>query len=143
MRDIRAKADALQAFLRARGASLEAINVAAQLRIRAERRMGEMLGGMEKAKGGWPSCGDSVSPQDRPATYSELGIDKKQASRLQAVAAVPSDMFEAVLTAHERQGAPPTKEGLLRTAEAGQARRAHGGSRREHAAVHVAPPLAG
>jgi len=53
----------------------------------AERRAGEMLAGMEKAKGGWAkeSCGAEMLPQDEAPTLSEIGITKRQSSDWQAV----------------------------------------------------------
>jgi hypothetical protein len=72
--------DALRGYMRAQGASLEAVNAAMQLRIRADRRTGEVLAGMAKNEGGNPELtGDNellVAP-----TYASLGITKMQASR--------------------------------------------------------------
>jgi len=56
-----------------------------QAKLWAERKIGELLIVMEKAKGGQPyqkSTG-RASRIVRFSTYAELGIEKKQAHRLQ------------------------------------------------------------
>lgn len=70
---------------------------AAEIRIRAERRLGEMLA-EQKASGnmakGHKFTGGSVEVP--PAiTLTEAGIDKKLSSRAQKLAAVPEKEFEA------------------------------------------------
>ena len=66
---------------------LEMQNNAAEIKLRAERRAGEMLGQMEKAKGaaekGWKTQRHAVT------TLSEIGIQKKQSERWQSIAAMP------------------------------------------------------
>ena len=47
-------------------------NYAAEIKIRAERRAGEMLAGMEKNKGGQ----SSTSRTTRPVTLEDLGIKR-------------------------------------------------------------------
>jgi hypothetical protein len=70
---------------------------AAEIRIRAERRLGEMLAEQKAsgnmAKGHKFAGGASTEP---PAiTLAEAGIDKKLSSRAQKLAAVPEKEFEA------------------------------------------------
>lgn len=60
-------------------------NWAAEIRIRAERKMGEMLKAQEKNKGGRPeSTGNTVLPVNEAPKLSEVGITKMQSSRAQA-----------------------------------------------------------
>lgn len=68
--------------------------------LRTERYIGQMLAGVPKANGGWPtpSCGNTVLPQDAP-TLTELGFTKMQSSRLQQLAAVAQDVFERYIKA--------------------------------------------
>jgi DNA N-6-adenine-methyltransferase (Dam) len=93
-------------------------------RLLADRRMGEALAAIDKAAGGQPyqdrsSTGNTVLPVDveRPPTYAELGVDKMQAARWQRLAAVPEEIFRAVIDAHVEQHAPITTTGMLRAAE--------------------------
>lgn len=92
------RAAATQAYARmAKDKSLEVD--AAEIRIRAERRLGEMLA--EQKAGGGMSTGakgigkSAVPTENRTPTLSEVGIDKKLSARAQKIAAVPEAEFEA------------------------------------------------
>jgi len=98
VKDFRDKADAMRAY--ARQAKNKGLEVdAAEIRFRAERRLGEMISAQKDtvglAKGGWPTRGAEGEPQ--VPTLSEAGIDKKLSSRAQKLAAVPEDKFEGML----------------------------------------------
>ncbi len=71
---------------------LEMQNNAAEIKLRAERRAGEMLKRMEKAKGaakkGWKTRSHDVT------ALSEVGVTKMQSSRWQSIAALPKKDFE-------------------------------------------------
>ena len=65
----------------------------------AERRAGEILAGMEKAKGAQGNPGGRSAPvvrslADTAQTLSALGISKTQSSRWQQLAAVPEAQRE-------------------------------------------------
>ena len=98
------KAAAMQAYGRmAKDRTLEVD--AAEIRIRAERRLGEMLAG-EKAEGGLrPAAtlkqGPVVVTNDhgKKPTLADAGISKDLSSRAQKLAAVPEAEFEAELAA--------------------------------------------
>lgn len=68
----------------------EAERKACEIRIRAERRAGEILRDMEKAKGvlrrGQELPRSHNETTERPKTLSDLGINKTQSSRYQALA---------------------------------------------------------
>lgn len=78
---------------------------AAEIRIRAERRLGEMLIETEKNRGviGAPGPGrgkkNAVPKENRvlSPTLSSMGIDKKLSSRAQKLAAVPEQKFEGMM----------------------------------------------
>src|SRR6476646_10272607 len=97
LRAIAAKADALQAFQRAIGAATDAVNAAAEIRIRAERRMGEELkkAGLSAGrpnKNPTPEVGLSESPK-----LADIGVSYKQSSRYQHLADISDDTFDAVV----------------------------------------------
>ena len=48
VKDIRDKAEALRQYARQAGESLESKNAIAEIKLRAERRAGELLGAMER-----------------------------------------------------------------------------------------------
>lgn len=92
------RAAAAQAYARmAKDKSLEVD--AAEIRIRAERRLGEMLteqkasGGM--SEGGRPKTGRDSRPVSGAPTLAEVGISKDLSARAQKIAAVPEAEFEA------------------------------------------------
>lgn len=99
---IRDTAEALRAYARqAKNKQLEAD--AAEIRIRAERRVGELIAAQKEsvglAKGGRPSnkTGSKTNPVSRPVTLSEVGITKPLADRARKLAAVPAAKFEGML----------------------------------------------
>lgn len=99
VKSIRDKAEAMRVYAKQAKLGLAAQNHAAEIKIRAERRAGELLSEMEKHKGGRPKekTHDIVSVVSKPPTLSEIGISTKQSERWQALASIPSEKFEAVI----------------------------------------------
>ena len=81
---------------------------AAEIRIRAERRLGEMLREQKETVGlntGAMGVGTSAVPKEnRTPTLADAGIDKKLSSRAQKVAAVPAGEFEGMMARHPHAG---------------------------------------
>ncbi len=78
---------------------------ACEIRLRAERKAGQLLAKMEKAKGGQPY--QSGGTMGSPKTLKALGISPDQSSRWQALAGVPQEDFEAALGGDEKPRAGP------------------------------------
>lgn len=98
VKDIRDKAEAMRAYARmANDTQMEAD--AAELRLRAERRLGIMLAEQKRtiglAKPG-PKIGSDDEPNYRP-TLAEVGIDKKLSMRSQKVGGIGEQAFEAMI----------------------------------------------
>ncbi len=92
VKNLRDKAEVLRLYHKKVDDSFAASQAAAEIKIRAERRMGELLREMPKNDGGRPSkTGDTKSPV---STLANHGIHKKMSSRTQAIAAVPAKEFE-------------------------------------------------
>jgi N6-adenosine-specific RNA methylase IME4 len=96
VKDIRDKAVAMQAYARqAKDSTL--ITQATEIRMRAERRAGELLIEMEergeRAQPGDKESGRGKKPLSRP-TLADLGINKTQSSRWQKLAALDDSHFE-------------------------------------------------
>ena len=115
--DVRNKALAL-ALYRKQVGDHEAEKKLAAIRIRAERRIGELLremresGERDAGKGG-DRKSRSVETTVKPKTLSDLGVSKDQSSKFQQLAAIPQESFERAIvpTAHV-----PTTEGVIAAA---------------------------
>tara|TARA_R100001594_G_C4031567_1_gene261415 strand:- start:266 stop:1237 length:972 start_codon:yes stop_codon:yes gene_type:complete len=102
-KDLRDKAEAMRAYARqAKNRQLEVDT--AEIRMRAERRLGEIIKAQKDtvglAKGGQPyqnPTGRDKLPVEASPTLAEIGIDKDLSSRAQKLAAVPEDKFEGML----------------------------------------------
>ena len=98
------QSEALKAY--ARMAKDRALEVdAAEIRIRAERRLGQMLtqqkaeGGLNKGAAGIGPIAVVTNDRNSPPTLAATGISKDLSSRSQKYAAVPDAEFEAELAA--------------------------------------------
>lgn len=93
-------AEAMRAYARqAKNRQLEVD--AAEIRMRAERRLGEMIVAQKETvglnEGGRPAKTPSEKEGVSKATLIEAGIDYKLSSRAQKMAAVPAEKFEGML----------------------------------------------
>jgi N6-adenosine-specific RNA methylase IME4 len=96
--DIRDKAEAVRAYARmAKDQQLELD--AAEIRIRAIRRIGEMIATQPKATGARQpgTCRGTTRVVDCPASYNELGIDKHLAAEARVVASLSEAQFDQSL----------------------------------------------
>ena len=112
VKDIRDKAVAIEAYAR-QANNFEMERQAAIIRVRAERRCGELLAEMDKAKGGRPienRSHDSTGFVAETKTLSDLGITKDQSSKWQKLAAVPEAEFEAAVS---QPGIKPSTHHIL------------------------------
>ena len=114
---IRDQAKALEACLKIVGESLEAANDAAEVKLRAERKAGEMLAGMEKKPAGRPAENRSHDATDLPPSLKDLGIKRDQSSRWQREAAVGEETFESYLASCREEQREITQAGLLNIAK--------------------------
>lgn len=105
VKDIRDKAEAMRAYAhQAKNRQLEID--AAEIRIRAERRLGELIKAQKESVGlatggehGGKSAidGTRAEPSIKRPTLSEAGISKKLSSHAQKVANIPEDEFEGIV----------------------------------------------
>lgn len=111
VKDIRDKSQALAHYARiSKNKDLELD--AAEIRIRAERRLGEIMA-QQRAEDGRASPGKPskrviekpITPQvaDPPVTLAAQGIDKNLADRARKLAAVAESDFEATLDEHREE----------------------------------------
>lgn len=116
VKDIRDKAVAMAEYAR-QANDTELLEHATEIRVRAERRAGELLRDMEKNTGqrGQFTGGDVELPPAPPPTLAELGIGKHQSSRWQKLAAVPEEQFEAAVAAAKEIVGEVTAQAIIST----------------------------
>jgi len=91
----------------------EAAHHASTIKLRAERKAGELLAGLEREQGGSGRFGSSdVGQTESPyaAALDESGTTRQDAHRWQKVADVPEDAFEEYLA----EAPEPTTSGVLK-----------------------------
>jgi hypothetical protein len=95
------RAAALQVYARRAKLGMVAQNRCAEIRLRAERKLGELLSNTPRLHG----RPKSVSEENTLPKLSDLGVPTRSIShRAQRIAAVPTKEFEAYLrTAYERE----------------------------------------
>ncbi len=112
VKTMRDQAQALEAYAK-QARNLDAEHRAARVRIRAERRCGQLLKEVQRSKGGVQK---KNSGQRGPSLLSKqkkaAGISDRQAKTFQKVAEVPDDKFEEVLA---RPHAKPTTSAVIAT----------------------------
>lgn len=103
VKDIRDRAVAMEAYFR-QAKNPEPERRACEIRLRAEKKAGQLLAVMERAERGRPSEQMSSRP-----TLSDLGVSRDQSSKWQQLAQVPEEQFEAALAAPEK----PSTNGII------------------------------
>jgi len=140
---LRQKSKAIEALTKEANASLEIKLEATELRIRAERRLGQLLLQMPKNTGnagkGRPNLGGELnappkSTEDQPLTLAEQGITKHMAKTARALAKIDDAKFEKSVSdgksqARDKKHKEPTKflstEGIVRAANPKTAKGEH------------------
>jgi phage N-6-adenine-methyltransferase len=100
VKEIRNRAIAMQEYAR-QANDTELLRQATEIRLRAERRWGEIYGLSQKAEGTRSDVSvlsggvDRVPPEDSEIpTLQKMGISKTQSAKWQALAALPEDKFK-------------------------------------------------
>ncbi len=112
---IRDQAEALRVYIKAASDSLEAANAAAEIKLRAERKAGEMLAAREDARGRNQHEKEGGFTM-KPPSLDELGINKLQSFRWQKAFGVSDEDFEAYLLDCQKHAREVTQAGLLKLA---------------------------
>lgn len=112
---IRDIAEAARVYAQAAKLGLENQNEAAEVKIRAERKAGEMLARMPKNEG-VRLGGNTMLPPGNEPTLSDLGIEKMQSSRWQTIASLPDEEFEEHIAETKAERKELTTASVLRIA---------------------------
>lgn len=122
---IRDIAEAARVYAKAARESLAAQNFAAEIKLRAERKAGELLKQMEKRNGS-RGVGKKVDSQDDRPLLSDIGVGHNESKRWQKEATVSEAKFEELITECTDKGKELTQAELLRVAGAGHVSQATG-----------------
>jgi len=117
VKDIRDRAEALRQYMRQAGESLQLQNDVAEIKLRAERRAGELLQDMEKHPAGRPTANPSHDASNSIATLSDLGVTFSQSSRWQTIARIPEEQFDQHIARIKGRDDELTTAGVLRFAK--------------------------
>lgn len=118
VKDIKDKAKALEVYA-AQAGNTEAERRACAIRLRAERRVGELLAGMERdtptkaIQKRWDTAAGAAGVSEYALALESAGIDERTARRYQQLAEVPRAQFEAALAAPDK----PTVRGIIGESE--------------------------
>jgi hypothetical protein len=120
-KSIRDKAVAMQAYAK-QAKDTELITKATEIRMRAERRAGELLIEMAARRERDTKGGDRRSKSQRatlivPPKLADLGISKTQSSRWQELAALPTDSFEDKVASASKRAYEAMTYRFLKAAE--------------------------
>jgi N6-adenosine-specific RNA methylase IME4 len=124
VKDIRDKAEAVRRYLRARGAATDSQNDAAEIRLRAERRIGELTREIPKAQPvAGPGRGNKTKVQVGPSfskrvSLAEQGIKPTEAKRFEVLASIPQKRFDEHVAEVRAKGERITTHGAQRLAKA-------------------------
>lgn len=106
---IRDMAEVVRATAKRKRTALDVPNLAAEIKLRAERKAGTMLAQLS-LRGGDRKSKNRVSPQ----TLGDLGVSPDESKRWQKEASISEDEFEAFLKAHIEAKREITQASLLR-----------------------------
>ncbi|APZ96362.1 hypothetical protein [Fuerstiella marisgermanici] len=97
VRDVRDRAEAVRSYAKKARLGREMVVEASALRLRSERRLGQLLQQLPLAKASRGNQYSADDDQDNPESQirlQDVGITKSDSSRLQRIAAVPEDRFQ-------------------------------------------------
>lgn len=99
------KAEALAVWLRRQGAAIESQQAAAEITLRAERRVGELAAKLQTALRARGKRGRiTMVGQAKREQLEAAGLSKQRAHRAEKLASIPASEFESRLAAAKLQG---------------------------------------
>lgn len=117
VKDIRDKAEAMAAYAR-QAKDNDLIQYATEIKVRAERRCGELLARTEKNTGARGIGTSAVERCDTtPPTLAEMGLTRDESSRYQQLAAMPAEHFETAVATAKATAGEVTTAFMLREAK--------------------------
>jgi len=122
IKQVRDKAEALRLYAKKAGETLEVQNDLAEIKLRSERRAGELLQEIPRQEAGRPEKWSHDATIFKPR-LSDVGISKSQSSRFQKIAGIPVAAFELHIEQTKNKSDELTTVGMLKLAKAIQRER--------------------
>lgn len=116
VKDIRDKAEAMAAYAR-QAKDSELIQYATEIKVRAERRCGDLLAQVERAPRARTDLTASKPETQYQQTLRENAIPRATADRYQQLAAMPEEHFETAVQTAKATAGEVTTAFMLREAE--------------------------
>lgn len=120
VKEIRDKAEALRIYVKQQGQGLEMQNACAEIKLRAERRAGELLKEMERGQGNnnqWSALSQAETKQSEySAALDEANVSRATAYRWQTIAELPDEKFEEELATTKNNCEELTSSRILKIA---------------------------
>jgi N6-adenosine-specific RNA methylase IME4 len=117
VKDLRDKAEAVKAYARKARLGKQILVEASAIKVRAERRLGEILRQTPLANSApgnqYTGRVEVFSGNDAPLRLADVGLTKSDSSRLQKIASLPRQEFERYLAERVDAFQEPTTAGLL------------------------------
>jgi N6-adenosine-specific RNA methylase IME4 len=129
IKTIRDQAEVMRQYAARQRMGLDVQNTGAEIKLRAERRLGEWLAERNPNKGGGAPekqqdrlhrSHDATGERDQAETLQQLGVSKSQSSRWQRIAEVPEDQFEEYLSNCRERSEEITSKGAAVLAARGR-----------------------
>lgn len=117
VKDLRDKAEALRIYQKQAGAGLEIQNRCAEIKIRAERRAGELLAEVPRSTAGRRVKNSTHAGGNFATTLKEHGIPPTTAERWQEIASIDEDTFEAEIAKTKGEKKELTSSQMVRKAK--------------------------
>lgn len=125
VKDIRDRAEALRLYAKQSKQGIDDINRVTEIKLRAERRAGEMLRELPKDTGGKhhhksysPQPGENkIKPLTKDKAIADAGISKGSADRWQQIADIPEPEFERFIAETKEAGEELTTAKALSVAK--------------------------
>jgi N6-adenosine-specific RNA methylase IME4 len=115
IKNIRDKAEAMRAYAKQIKEGLQVQNDLAEIKLRAERRAGEMLKETNISKNS--SNQYMLGRANQPTTLKTIGITKDQSSNWQKIADIPEEQFEEHIIDVKESNKEVTTAGMLKVSK--------------------------
>jgi len=124
VKNIRDKAEALRVYSKQAGLGLESQNYVTEIKLRAERRAGELLKEIERVNPSEARWYPDTAPKSGyEAALKENNLSPTKAHNWQKIATIPEERFEAHIAETKGAGEELTTTSVLKLADGSQSRR--------------------